>query len=395
MKKTLLLALALCSAAALRAEVTPADPETPVQPDSAAVAETPAETAVETPAQKSPVATAVEAVQNALAATGSDIKFGGYIIGKYSYTSKHGEKSNSSFDLRLVRLYVDGHAFKDFYYKLQLQVNGQPGEDKGARIVDAFVEWQHFKEFRVKIGQFKRSFGYENPMNPLDVGFGAYSQASTKLIGFNDRVGEHACNGRDVGLQFQGDFFPMADGHRFLHYQVGVFNGQGVNHTDKDNFKDLIGGLWISPVKGMRVGGFGWNGKYTNENYTGAPGTLASTDRVRWGLSAEYMGDWQARGEYVWSKGRSVKNASLSKYADAWYIQGALPKCHGFQLGARWDCYRDTQSWNSLKQIYELALTYYFNKNLFIQAEYDFTHDKTLASHRNYNTLGVQVYCRF
>ncbi len=385
MKKTiLLLAFGLLITATLRAEVISAESETPIEPDSTATNEP----------QTSSFATAYNAVQDALASTGSDIKFGGYIIGSYKYNDQEGQKSNSTFDLRLVRLYVDGHAFKDFYYKLQLQVNGQPGEDKGARIVDAFVEWQKFKELRVKLGQFKRSFGFENPMNPLDVGFGAYSQATTKLIGFSDRVGEHACNGRDVGVQLQGDFFPMSDGHRFLHYQVGFFNGQGVNHTDKDNFKDLIGGLWISPVKGMRIGGFGWNGKYTYEKYSGAENTLPSTDRIRWGLSAEYMGDWQVRGEYVWSKGRCVTNAAAPEHADAWYIQGAFPRHNGFQLSTRWDCYRYNQSWNSLKQIYEVALTYYFNKNLFIQAEYDYTHDKT-SNDRNYNSVGVQVYCRF
>ena len=61
----------------------------------------------------------------------------------------------------------------------------------------------------------------------------------------------------------------------------------------------------------------------------------------------------------------------------------------------RWDCYRDNKEWNSLKQIYEVSLTYYFNKNLFILAEYDITHDKTLAEDRTYNTFGVQVNCRF
>ena len=335
-------------------------------------------------------------IDQALQKTQSDIKFGGYIIGKYSITDKSGADSNGGFDLRLVRLYVDGHAFKDFYYKLQLQVNGAPGEDKGARIVDAFVEWQHFKEFRVKLGQFKRSFGYENPMNPLDVGFGSYSQVSTKLIGFSDRVGEHACNGRDLGLQFQGDFFPAKDGHRWLHYQVGFFNGQGVNHTDKDNFKDLIGGLWISPIKGMRIGGFGWNGKYVNEKYDGAAGTLQSVKRQRLGVSAEYVSDWMVRGEYVWSKGQKVTNAAAANYADGWYLQAGTPTFKNFRVFGRYDCYRDNKKWSSLKSVYELSINYYFNKNLFIQAEYDFTHENSNSvPDKNYNTFGVQLYCRF
>ena len=349
-----------------------------------------------TPKSTSTLGNTFTKIDQALQKTQSDIKFGGYIIGKYSITDRDGAASNGGFDLRLVRLYVDGHAFKDFYYKLQLQVNGAPGEDKGARIVDAFVEWQKFKEFRVKLGQFKRSFGYENPMNPLDVGFGAYSQVTTKLIGFSDRVGEHACNGRDVGVQVQGDFFPAKDGHRWLHYQVGFFNGQGVNHTDKDNFKDLIAGLWISPIKGMRIGGFAWNGRYVNEKYTPGSTQLQSVDRQRLGVSAEYVSNWMVRGEFVWSKGQKVSDAASANYADGWYLQAGSPTFKNFRLFGRYDCYRDNKEWNSLKSIYELALTYYFNKNLFIQAEYDFTHENSDAViDKNYNTFGLQLYCRF
>lgn len=354
------------------------------------VDETPMEeTTPTTLPEKSPLS-----VKSLLEAAQPTAKFGGYIIGKYSITDRDGQASNGGFDLRLVRLYVDGNVFKDFYYKLQLQVNGAPGEDKGPRIVDAFVEWQKFKEFRVKLGQFKRSFGYENPMNPLDVGFGAYSQATTKLVGFSDRVGEHACNGRDLGLQIQGDFLPASDGHRWLHYQVGFFNGQGVNHSDKNNHKDLIGGLWVSPIKGMRIGGFGWNGKYVNEKYNGDANTLREVDRKRWAVSAEYVSDWMVRGEYIWSKGHKPSDAQSANYADGWYLQAGLPRYKNFQLMGRWDCYRDNKQWNSLKSIYEVTLSYYFSKNLFIQAEYDFTHDKTSVD-RNYNTFGVQVYARF
>ena len=58
----------------------------------------------------------------------------------------------------------------------------------------------------VAVGQFKRPFTYENPMNPIDQGFMGYSQPVSKLAGFSDRTGMHASNGRDIGLQFQGDF---------------------------------------------------------------------------------------------------------------------------------------------------------------------------------------------
>ena len=36
------------------------------------------------------------------------IKFGGYIMTKYSISDRSGQKSNGGFDLRFVRLYLDG-----------------------------------------------------------------------------------------------------------------------------------------------------------------------------------------------------------------------------------------------------------------------------------------------
>ena len=82
------------------------------------------------------------------------IKFGGYIMGKYSISDRSGQNTNGGFDLRFIRLYADGHVYKDFYYKLQMEVNGAPGENKGPRVLDAFIEWQKFKFFRVKLGQW-------------------------------------------------------------------------------------------------------------------------------------------------------------------------------------------------------------------------------------------------
>jgi hypothetical protein len=73
-----------------------------------------------------------------------------------------------------------GHVYKDFYYKFQLEVNGAPGENKGPRVLDAFIEWQKYDFLRVRLGQFKRSFGFENPMSPLAIGGGVYSQATPR-----------------------------------------------------------------------------------------------------------------------------------------------------------------------------------------------------------------------
>ena len=149
--------------------------------------------------------------------------FGGYVIGSASLNNQDGAV-HSNFQLRLARLYAKGK-IGDFAYQLQMQVNGVGGSagEKGPRIVDAWGEWQHFSFARVKFGQFKRAFLFENPMNPWDISFGAYSQITTKLAGMSDRCGEHDSNGRDIGVQLQGDLLPIANhSHHLIHYQVGL-----------------------------------------------------------------------------------------------------------------------------------------------------------------------------
>lgn len=135
----------------------------------------------------------------------SDIKFSGYVMSQYQYTGQDSKESNS-FNIRMVRMALDGRLMKDFYWKVQLQANGNTSDlGSSPRMVDAFAEWQKYEAFKIKAGQFKRPFTFENPMHPITQGFMGYSQNVSKLAGFSDRAGEHASNGRDIGVQIQGD----------------------------------------------------------------------------------------------------------------------------------------------------------------------------------------------
>ena len=129
--------------------------------------------AIESPAEassNSPAEAGSSAVKQAIQNT----TFGGYVIGKASANNQEGA-THSNFELRLVRLYAKGKML-DFAYNLQMQVNGIGGSagEKGPRIVDAWIEWQHWTWARIKFGQMKRAFMIENPMNPWDIGFGTY-----------------------------------------------------------------------------------------------------------------------------------------------------------------------------------------------------------------------------
>ena len=364
----------------------------------------------------------------------SNVKLSGYGMTQYQYSGQKDAESNS-FNIRMARISLEGRIADDFYWKTQVQFNGNTSNlGSSPRMVDLFAEWQKFEYFKVKIGQFKNPFTFENPMHPIDQGFMGYSQNVSKLAGFSDRAGEHASNGRDIGLQLQGDFLKNANGRNLLHYQIGVFNGQGINTKDVDNQKNVIGGVWLMPVSGMRIGAFGWTGSYARKgNWTETVTDLVSsrpdatkeithTNEVRklaqnrYAFSFEYKKDgWTVRSEYIHSTGKAfaksitnfndanAKDCSLNeKIGDkAQGVYGLviaplaqLPKNSRIDVKARYDMYQPNGKNNMQKTQYEAGLNFHIGKRFSILTEYALVNDKTLAKH-NYSMADAEVCFRF
>lgn len=356
----------------------------------------------------------------------SDIKFSGYVMSQYQYTGQDSKESNS-FNIRMVRMALEGRLMKDFYWKVQLQANGNTSDlGSSPRLVDAFAEWQKYEAFKIKAGQFKRPFTFENPMHPITQGFMGYSQNVSKLAGFSDRTGEHASNGRDIGVQIQGDLIKNAAGRNLLHYQVGVFNGQGTNHKDVDQRKDVIGGIWVSPVKGLRIGAFGWTGSSARKgtwnvtdanhnvvkNEDGSVKTrsgVRSLSKNRYAFSAEYAAnDWTVRSEYIHSQGYGfTKTLTSGKETDCNVNYAAGDQADGFYAlmiapviskklyaKARYDLYRPRAEWGTSRTQYEIGANYWIGKSIMIGAEYARINDRSLAK-PDYNMIDVEFDVKF
>lgn len=356
----------------------------------------------------------------------SDIKFSGYVMSQYQYTGQDSKESNS-FNIRMVRMALEGRLMKDFYWKVQLQANGNTSDlGSSPRMVDAFAEWQKYEAFKIKVGQFKRPFTFENPMHPITQGFMGYSQNVSKLAGFSDRTGEHASNGRDIGVQIQGDLIKNAAGRNLLHYQVGVFNGQGTNHKDVDQRKDVIGGIWVSPVKGLRIGAFGWTGSSARKgtwdvtdanhnvvkNEDGSVKTqkgVRSLSKNRYAFSAEYAAnDWTVRSEYIHSQGYGfTKSLTSGKETDCNVNYAAGDQADGFYAlmiapviskklyaKARYDLYRPRAEWGTSRTQYEIGANYWIGKSIMIGAEYARINDRSIAK-PDYNMIDVEFDVKF
>lgn len=374
----------------------------------------------------------------------SNVKLSGYGMTQYQYSGQKDAESNS-FNIRMARISLEGRIAGDFYWKTQIQFNGNTSTlGSSPRMVDLFAEWQKYEYFKVKIGQFKNPFTFENPMHPIDQGFMGYSQNVSKLAGFSDRAGEHASNGRDIGLQFQGDFLKNANGRNLLHYQIGVFNGQGTNTKDVDQQKNVIGGIWVMPVSGMRIGAFGWTGSYArkgtwNDDEQGniiyekdAAGnsvldkdgkpvkeTFSGTRNLnqnRYAFSFEYKKDgWTVRSEYIHSTGKAFAksitnfndanakdcnlNAKIGDKAQGVYglviaPLAQLPKNSRIDVKARYDMYQPNGKSNMQRTQYEAGLNFHIGKRISILTEYALINDKTLAKH-NYSMADAEICFRF
>lgn len=319
-------------------------------------------------------------------------QFGGYVNGKYSYSSQD-NADNNGFECRLVRVYVSGTVLRDFKYRIQMEL-------KNPAMRDYTLEWVRFKEFQIKVGQFKRCFSFENPMNPWNVGLGNYSQLAGRMtaLASEDCSGETAQNGRDQGLQFQGDLFPVGkDHHRLVRYQAAVYNGNGQNKKDNNKQKDWIGNIQVQPIKDLYIGLFGWKGTYTGSNGV-------SVKRNRWALSGMYEhNDWSFRAEYAHHTGRNVndfdtetqtwKQNSTDK-ADAWYTIIGVPVTRWLKIYGSYDVYRKDATWGTMRSVYSICPNFQLHRNLMFQVQYNYINDR-ISADRNYHELWALTWVRF
>jgi len=359
-------------------------------------------------------ATTAEKAPKELPAWLKNIKFSGYTMLQYQGQDKEGSHTNT-FNLRLLRFILDGK-IGDFDWRAQIQgTNAKGAGEATVQLMDLYGEWVRHKEFRVRVGQFKRAFTFENPTHPINQGWYSYADVVNRLSGLGDRTGEKSSGGRDIGLQIQGDILPNASGRALLHYQVGIYNGEGINRADKDNRKDIIGGIWVMPIEGLRIGAFGWTGSHGDMviGYTQDPSTGANKNAItgsvplnRYALSAEYnKNEYFLRAEYLHSQGwgtgvigSNVINYALGDKADGWYVFGIIPVVKSkLHAKARYQCYRQSKEWSTSKSMYEIGLNYFFTPKLQLNFEYARVNDRTIANSdkHNYNFVDLELDFRF
>lgn len=306
------------------------------------------------------------------------LNISGFILGRAQYSS---DKSNyGGFDIRMLRFIMSGNITKSFAYRVQMEMAGGP------RILDAWLEWKQYDFFRIRAGQMKRCFTFENPWSPITLGVPDYSQVIMKLSGFTDRVGEHSCGGRDVGIMFSGDFV-KTETHHLFRYEVGVYNGNGINKADNNRSKDVIGSLYVRPIQHLHIGGGYWLGKYGPQN--------EMVDRKRWTVGFKYDDSrYLLRGEYIASKGGKLAVENCPLNADGWYVTAGMPVAKNLKAFVKYDVYRDNKTYESQSTKYVGAINWTLHKYIILQASY-FYQDNKMPGCKNSNNAVAQMFVRF
>lgn len=219
-------------------------------------------------------------------------KISGFVQGLYQANlTEDGELKDNTFNLRRVRMSLEGNLAKGLTYKIQGDFTRKP------MLVDAFVKYKVCNEFAIQVGQFKTPFSIESPINPVNLEIFDYGEVIKNLVGYSDVCGVGSI-GRDLGIMATGSLFPveLQNGQQFglIDYSVGVFNGNGANEKDNNNRKDIVGRLDFHPwVKALTLSGSYYHGNYyKDEDFNGV--------RNRWAAGLQYNdGKFLVRAEYL------------------------------------------------------------------------------------------------
>jgi phosphate-selective porin OprO/OprP len=250
----------------------------------------------------------------------------------------------TNFRLRRARLGVDATFFKYLDFKLE----GDFGEQGSSFILtDGYGELNYWPEFRIKGGQFKVPFSFEE-------------LTSSRFIDFVERsMVNNLVPARDVGFVLHGR---LIDG--MVEYAVGMFNGIGQNNFETNDSKDYAGRLLVRPFKlvnlpplqQLHIAGHFTHGDQdvnpapspapsnglqgrTDGRFVFFPRVPTRGDRTRYGVEAVYAyGPLGLYGEYVRTEEERNLGPGGSNLGDligqGWYVAGTFlvtgeDKAHG------------------------------------------------------------------
>ncbi len=279
----------------------------------------------------------------------------------------------STFFIKRVRLTLAGEITPKLDYRVQL-------EFASPKVVDAVLRYRPLEALNFQLGEYKIPFSIENTVYvPLKYEFIEYPLALRRLMGFNDVCGLSA-TGRDMGVMAYGGFL-RHDGEHVVNYNIGVFNGEGINSRDRNHSKDMVARLTLCPVAGLQIAGSGYWGEY-------GPDYL---ERVRYGAGICYdRGPVVLRYEYIYGTTGLPDNGGTLE-SDGWYAVGGWRVTPEVMPVVRYDTFCENRDVRATRQTnYTAGVLWVPVRRLRCQLNYTYE-DYASASVANRNVVCLML----
>ncbi len=216
------------------------------------------------------------------------VKLFGYGQIGYQYSDTLAQREK--YGVTRVITFIDAKLTKELAFQIQANLSSSTSQ-----LVEFWMEWSPKTYFKLKAGQMKVPFTIENLMSLSVLENISGSQVINALAGGPTDV--LSCAGRDAGVQVSGSFLPYQK-RNLIDYQIGLFNGNGINNLDNNRHKDVAAWLMFNPTSFLKVGGSVYAGK--NKYKTGTDAVAIDHVRNRWSIGSELTTQYlYGRAEYV------------------------------------------------------------------------------------------------
>ncbi|MFP5246944.1 MAG: porin, partial [Thermoanaerobaculia bacterium] len=248
---------------------------------------------------------------------------------------------NDRVYLRRARVNVQGKFAEHFDFKSELDLAGSLGNASGlrAQATDVYVNWTKHPFARIRAGQFKSPYGFEQ----------LYSDP-VLLTPERTMASDRIAIGRQLGVQLGGDL-----ANKRLTYSLGAFNGNGTNISNNDDEGFLTAArLSAKLLDGKTKWNIGANGFVSDDRSVsvapelGFAGNTFAGSREAWGVDTQFSsGPFEAWAELLTA--RFEPNSGASRELTGAYLLGAYTLTKNIQAVARYETYdwetADTDLW--------------------------------------------------
>lgn len=300
------------------------------------------------------------------------LQLSGYLQAGYDLLWDKEGTQTSSLHLRRARMTLQGDIYKGekgakASYRLQVDLCKSPV------ILDLWAKFQPVNQFGVQIGQFKVPISIENTdYNATRLEFISYAQTVQAMSrnGSSDMTGINS-SGRDIGVQFAGGFIKK-DGFSLINYEVGVFNGAGINIKDNNKSKDVAARFTVQPLKKLKIAAYYLQGEAVITSLVDKyPAMAEGWNNLNYVTYNRYGGGVDYSNDYLFARSEVIAGDTGECSSAGVYAQVGYKLRDKFSVGIRYDYFDPDVNTSALQQTaYTVALSYLPWKHLRLQAEY-------------------------